>query len=499
MSNLSTWFSLIIFNLFCFNLVQNELIFVYENARHGIRGSITENQSSIMEEGYYDIYRSQWTGNGQLTLRGKMQQYILGIRNRLKYPDLLNYANFNPDEILIHSTNTSRAKESAYNQVLGMYKPFINLPQKDNSLDKKPDSNTFYFPPNYKNWNIQSDSIYKKIINEAELSIKEYLNNKNNPNLFFAEEEFNLKINNERYKLNVDLKSYAENRTFFIIFNCPNGRQYSEYYYKKQFTELIKENLEKKYGNKLQNFFGYKKKEWLYDIRNAIIVFDNYIANYYNNRDLKEFLEETKIDKEEYFEKCLNIYKWWIYHIYCDEKTCILESQKMMEDLIGYMENKINDKNNKLKMVIDLGHDFTIAPMEIFMHEVFGTNYSITLFSSNIYFELHKQNGEYIVKYFVDDELRLYIKYELFKEKVFEKFLTEKEKDEFCNGNIYKVLYPKTFIFCSFLIIAILIGIIVFIVYKFYMKCFKKGKEKIGLKNKKKKENDDNEKELEFI
>ena len=465
-------------NIFNLHLINNELIFVYEHSRHGIRGSITINESLIKNGTFYDEYHSYWKGNGELTLKGKMQQYILGIRNRLRYPNLLNYTNFNSEELLIHATNTSRAQESAYNQLLGMFKPFLKVSENDTLIKKTKESNKFYYPNNYIIWNQQSHSINKKIINEAELSIKLLESIDNNETVhFLTEGKFNLEENNKKYDLSLKLTQYPDNATFFIIFNCKNNEKYIKYKYKDKFIDIIKENLEKNYGNKLQSFFGYENKKWLYNVNNIIFKLDNFISNYHSERDLKDFLESTGIDKEDYYQKCMNIYKWWIYHYYCDKKTCVLETEKTMKNLIEYMENKINNKTNKLKMVIDLGHDFTLAPIELFMHEVFNVKNSITYFSSNVYFELNKENNNisdiYFVNYYVDDELRLNIDYELFKKKIISKFWTEKEKDEFCNGNIIKVLYLKNFIVGIFLIL-IIIGIIILILYRCYLKRKKK-------------------------
>ena len=39
---------------------------------------------------------------------------------------------------------------------------------------------------------------------------------------------------------------------------------------------------------------------------------------------------------------------------------------------------------NKLKMIIDLGHDVTVGPMQLFMHETFNTNFTTCFFSCNI-------------------------------------------------------------------------------------------------------------------
>ena len=66
---------------------------------------------------------------------------------------------------------------------------------------------------------------------------------------------------------------------------------------------MIKENLEDKYGKELQSFFKYENKEFLYNYHNSIIYIDNYLANYFDNKNLKEFFEKTGIDKEDYYLK----------------------------------------------------------------------------------------------------------------------------------------------------------------------------------------------------
>lgn len=499
MDNLKKWrFFIIIFIIFKIHNSKSELLFVYEHCRHGARGSANGKVSIQYNELFIDEYKSQWKGNGELTLKGKMQQYILGIRNRYKYSNLINYNKYNPEELLIHVTNMNRTKESAYNQVLGMFNPFLKISENDKLIDIISESNKYYYPPNLNIWKNQKENIFKKIINEAELSIKllkEVNENNNNTKIFLTDGKFNLEEKNKIYNMNIKFIPFSENRMFFVFLNCTNNMKYIELTYKKKFIELIKENLEDKYGDKFKTFFKYEKKENFYDFRNVIIVIiDNFLSNYFDERKLEEFFNQTGIDKEEYYNIIINLYKYWVYHLYCDKKTCILESEKLMLDLIEYMENRINNKD-KLKMVIDVGHDFTIGPMELFMYETFGIDYTICYFSCNLYFELHKvqdnnKKDEYYVKYYVDEELKLNINYDLFKKKIISKLWSEKEKDEFCNGNLFKILYPKAFIFFTFIIIPISIGIIVFILYKF---C----KNKINKKNYKK--NKENGKELELI
>ena len=72
-----------------FNYIYNEPIFVYEHTRHGARGPSSEYKSLFDNKTFYDEYNIHWDGDGDLTLKGKMQHYILGIRNRYKYPNLM--------------------------------------------------------------------------------------------------------------------------------------------------------------------------------------------------------------------------------------------------------------------------------------------------------------------------------------------------------------------------------------------------------------------------
>ena len=107
-----------------------------------------------------------------------------------------------------------------------------------------------------------------------------------------------------------------------------------EYNYQNKYNELIKENFEKKYDQKFYTFFKYDKKEYLYDIKNSSLLIDNYIVNYYEEIDLSDFYNKTNIDKEEFYKTSLIIYEWWLYNIAVDETLCMIESSKLMADLI---------------------------------------------------------------------------------------------------------------------------------------------------------------------
>ena len=144
-----------------------------------------------------------------------------------------------------------------------------------------------------------------------------------------------------------------------------------------------------------------------------------------------------------------------------------------MEDLLEYLDNKINNKTNELKMVIDFGHDVTVTPMQLFMYKAFDVDYTVCTFACNIYFELHKkinkENQEkYYVRYYVDDDLRLNTLYEDFKKNVLKNIWSQKDKEEFCRGNIIKILHPKLFLSIYIILFIAFILVCGFIIHKYY-------------------------------
>ena len=94
-----------------------------------------------------------------MTIKGKMHQYILGISNRYKYPNIINYNKYNSDELLIHVTNFSRVKESAYNQLLGMFNPILKITEIGKLKKTISESNKFYYPSNYNTWNYKTEEL----------------------------------------------------------------------------------------------------------------------------------------------------------------------------------------------------------------------------------------------------------------------------------------------------------------------------------------------------
>lgn len=91
-------------------------------------------------------------------------------------------------------------------------------------------------------------------------------------------------------------------------------------------------------------------------------------------------------------------------------------------------------------MVIDCGHDTTVAPMQMFMYEAwehkpeYGINTQYCGFSCNLYFELYKKNGEkkYYVFYYMDDELKHIFDYEEFKKTIKAHIYSQAQIEQYC-------------------------------------------------------------------
>lgn len=106
---------------------QETLAFVYELVRHGARAPIVPEP-----EGYFNVKM------GLLTETGMRQRYMLGRYNRQRYIERENLLdeNLNPSQIYVQSTGVDRTLQSTYSEMMGLYKPTINLNHQE-SLSQK--------------------------------------------------------------------------------------------------------------------------------------------------------------------------------------------------------------------------------------------------------------------------------------------------------------------------------------------------------------------------
>ena len=418
--------------IICFSLMNSnldideselELIFVYQHIRHGARGP-SASYNSLFKNGI-DEFRVSWEGegDGELTLVGKREHYDIGVRNRHKYGKgknglgLIDFSTYNPEEVLFHVTDYNRTHQSLNSELIGMYQPGLLKTLTEQQVNGS-------YPPNEKIWfQRQNESLYADIIEEiTSLGNKTIVDN--------------IPVFN--------VHPFGPNRTFNLETNCKN------------LDNMRKKSLEGKnellygyflkYKEELREFFQLEDYSYFTDIRMMNSITDHYISDYKNYKDLSAFHNITGIDLDEFMEKSGKFYHDWMYNYYCTNTTCSMESSRLMEDLLGYMERRIKIADNSKsyqapKMVIDCGHDTTVAPMQMFMYETwedkpeYGVRTQYCGFACNIYFELYKtRNGptKYYVYYYIDEELIHIFDYDEFDETIRAHLYSQDNITEFC-------------------------------------------------------------------
>ena len=408
------------------NVEDLELIFVYEHVRHGIRGP-SSSYGSLFINGV-DEFRVSWEGegDGELTLLGKRQHYDLGVRNRIKYGigknglRLIDFSKYNPEEVLFHATDYNRTHQSLNSQLLGMYQPGILKSLNKQQIDGS-------FPPNAEKWfNAKDESIYSEILEE--------INSIGNNTIIDNIPIFNI-------------HPFGENRIFNLENNCQNLDNMRIDNLKGKDELLYGYFLEHK--ERLREFFHFDNYSYFTNIRMMNSITDHFIGDYKSLKNLSSFQNETEIDLDVFYEKCTKFYYDWLYNYYCTgNKSCAMESSRLMEDLLGYMERRIRyypkTTYHAPKLVIDCGHDTTVGPMQMFMYEAwkhkpeYGVYTQYCNFTSNIYFELYKTKNEpfrYYVFYYIDEELINIFDYDEFDKTVREHIYSQDDIAEYCSND----------------------------------------------------------------
>ena len=93
----------------------DNLYFIFSIFRHGARAPMDKELQNNT-----DILGGKWNKKAELTSTGRKQHYMIGTKNKLRYSGFINNT-YNPEEILIYSTNTDRTISSAQCQLLGLY------------------------------------------------------------------------------------------------------------------------------------------------------------------------------------------------------------------------------------------------------------------------------------------------------------------------------------------------------------------------------------------
>ena len=390
-----------------------DIYFVLNHFRHGIRSPLK------LDEENKDTFGNEWSnGPGELTLNGIRQHYLIGITNKNKYKNLLNF-DYKSKEILVYSTNLNRTIMSAQSQLLGMYNQIHYDFQIIKGENKIPyDLSKINYNENFNYYPVPINTYEEKRINNKIKMIKvlDYVwPRKCKKNL----DKINKNLNNETliksivtkiidnyFNESMKTKSLKQNYRNVNIF-C---QAIISNYYEKKTIEKFKDNIEK-VEKDCEDFEYYKRRD----------IEQNYYA-----KDSGTIIMSLLID---------NILYWMKYRI----KT------KTLDETAGYP-----------KYVMYSGHDTTLIAMQRFLKDSLNIEFSYTPFASSQFFELRKNNDD---KFFVEiyyDNTRVYREeFKNFEEKVKKILHPQLNVISYCEGVSYDVKI-SIILLCVFIVLSAL-------------------------------------------
>ena len=390
-----------------------DIYFVLNHFRHGIRSPLK------LDEENKDTFGNEWSnGPGELTLNGIRQHYLIGIRNKNKYKNLLNF-DYKSKEILVYSTNLNRTIMSAQAQLSGMYNNIhydFKLIKGENKLPYN--LSNIYYDENFNYYPVPIHNYEERRINNKIKMVKvmDYL---------WVQR---CKRNLEKRKKNLNNKKLTENKINYML---------EKYYNNINKSTSIEDNF--------QNIF---------------IFCDAIISNYYENRIIEEYkdnIEEVKKDCFD-FESFKQIE---IEQSYYAKDTGIYTMSLMIENILNWMEyrvkyNTLNATSGFPKYVMYSGHDSTLIAMQRYLKDGLNINFNYTPFASSQYFELKKNNNNnlFFVEIYYNNEKVYRDEFSEFEKKVKKILIPHLNVVYYCEGINYDVKI-SIFLICLFLFLFI--------------------------------------------
>ena len=412
--NSSKFYLFLVFFLLNCSIIESELRWAFEIFRHGARTPY-----SGMTKDFKDCFGVQWEGIKELTGVGLRQHFLVGYRNYLRYikENNLIKEKYDPREVYLISTDSNRTIMSANAQVQGLY-----LPGTGPTLNEK--QSKVAVPP------VEGEEIYKE--EKDILDENDYTALPNKMNImpihnFFTKDHF-IQLQDKKV--------------------CPGSKKYYDENQKREEVRLFLQEMNEKYGAQLNQTLieEQRVKDALLDYTRAYYIFDTIIAQYTEGKDEYENIAEILgpdilNDSFKFFD--LDLVGNGINH---DSELCIYSMSPIFDRILNWTQAKINkDIKGDLnyteydlpKFVMFSAHDSTCGAFMGFMKATFGSEIRYPYFATNINLELRKEGNEYqlnnyMVDYFINDELMGSFKYTDFRDKINNIKKSKKEINKFC-------------------------------------------------------------------
>ena len=383
---------ILIFNLFYIsytskitNNKDSKLLFIFEHYRHGARSPCNG-----LDENYIDLLGEKWNGDCELSEKGYLQHYLIGLQHREKYYNFLNFNKYNSNNIKVFSTNTNRTLTSIQTQLMGLFNTsYSNIVIPVHIYEENYKDNTikplFYYTKEKTCPNLEK-YLEKNLKSEKLKNMTNYFN-----------DNYNDIIKTIYNKTNIDFKNIEKFCSIYI----------SDY--------VDDRNLEK------IKHLTFNKDELYNDCSDVI--------------HLKHF--ERKIGEN------LDFYAIMVMSPY------LRKIINYMDDIILYKNNdRINDENNITKYVIYSGHDTSLSLMQYSLFKIFDLKINKIPYASFMNFYLiEEENKNYFVHYYYNDKKMMEIEYAKFKKKIIDNIKPDYSIEDFCidlNNTYYKTILILT-------------------------------------------------------
>jgi len=387
--------------LLCAHLASCDLRFVFSMFRHGAR------QPTAIKGGV-DEFGELWDAPGELTAAGKRMQFLLGMRNRIVYKKFADYRR-EEGSVFVRSTDYNRTIESVLSQMQGFFPPGVGELIANEQTRKF--AHPFINDPLHSGWKKQNKFLGMRTIMNRIETVPVHLFNKEN--------QFN--------------------QVFYHPYDCKPYPGMS----KKNIDMPVIQNFIKsfigKYGDVMMKMTGRKDKKFLESYWYLFGMFDSFISDMYDGRDMKKPLAHG-IDLQAFNRTAFEFAKNDILTQFNGDEEGFFARWTvsiLWPEVIAWMESRMAaDKAGDLsfhgyhlpRFAFFSTHDVTVGSALIVLNRAFGTPLYYTPFASDVFFELHSdKDGNYKVhiKY---QNLTLAVKpFAEFKSKLEAQFYTREQ------------------------------------------------------------------------
>lgn len=423
------------------NLINTEIVFVFEQFRNGIYEYSSIGETVNTSKVLLDIL------DRKLSPAGMRSIYLLGIYIREKYKNIIN-RKITSKNVFLYSKELDLHVLCAQSQLLGMF------PLEEGILLNKIEID-LSFPQT-------------KIPLEAEVEIGE-LGNLSVPKTIkpFALRYFSDEVNKHLLSITNECEPLNKLR----VKNSQN----------EEIQNIIKE-FNKKHKHMLLGLFNMNEDSSpLLDDFHYLLRFVQHYIIYY-----RVYLSDFKIDESqqnflEVYNDCVKFINKSLELVEATEDVSIISMSSTLKKLIKFMDQRIKydkeydeeseelNEDNTPKFVIYSGDILSVYYLQVVLRKGFNVPLIYPDFAANQFLELHRQDGipykklnatHYHVEYYFNGELLLNVSYVKFKEIIGKLEWNSKKINNFCKekspSKIDHIFYASLFLSIFIISLSIL-------------------------------------------